>query len=193
MTENKNKQCNTYRYMGAIHIHSIFSDGTGNIDEISRAAKKAGLDWIIITDHNSLDIEEGYYNEVCVIKGEEISPLNDNHYLAIGIRECINSDNPAEFVKEVKNQGGFGFAAHPDEGINKKGFPRNNKYSPIKWTNKNILPDGVEIWNWFSQWCDNLNDKNIFSLIYSFLFGNNLVNEPCNETLKWWDELNAKQ
>ena len=74
-------QLNKYNSIGAIHIHSVYSDGTGNIDLISKAAKKAGLDWIIVTDHNSFDIEEGIYNGVYVIKGEEISPKNENHYL----------------------------------------------------------------------------------------------------------------
>ena len=74
-------QLNKYNSVGAIHIHSVYSDGTGNVDLISNAAKKAGLDWIIITDHNSFEIQEGIYNGVYVIKGEEISPKNENHYL----------------------------------------------------------------------------------------------------------------
>ena len=69
------------KYKGAIHIHSLFSDGSGNIETITRAAKKAGLKWIIITDHNNMDIEEGIINDICVIKGEEISPKKENHYL----------------------------------------------------------------------------------------------------------------
>ncbi len=190
MTANKYEKLNIYQYMGGIHIHSAFSDGTGDVDLISKAAKKAGLDFIIVTDHNSLDIEEGYYNGVCVIKGEEISPDEKNHYLAFGINECIRSDNPKEFIEEVRKQGGFGFAAHPDEGKNKKGQCRKNSYAPIKWTDKNIIPDGIEIWNWFSQWGDNLNDSNIFSLIYSYLFGHKSVTRPNEDTMKWWDELN---
>jgi hypothetical protein len=61
---------------------------------------------------------------------------------------------------------------------------------PIKWTDKSIIPDGIEIWNWFSQWGDNLNDKNLFALAYSYLFKHKLIQEPNKETLKWWDKLN---
>ena len=43
-----------YISKGAFHLHSTYSDGTGTIPEIVRDAKKAGLDWIIITDHNCL-------------------------------------------------------------------------------------------------------------------------------------------
>lgn len=185
MITNKVKKFNSYRYLGAIHIHSTFSDGTGDIEKISSAAKKAGLDWIIVTDHNSMEIKEGFYNGVCVIKGEEISPVSANHYLAVGINRLINSSEPAKFTDEVRKQGGFGFAAHPDESDKRK-----NSHPPIKWIDKKIIPDGIEIWNWFSQWGDNLNDKNILTLAYSYLFKNRLVTEPNRETMSWWDALN---
>ena len=108
----KNKK---YKYLGVIHIHTKFSDGTGSIETISKAAKKAGLQWIIITDHNSMEIEEGYYNGVCVIKGEEITPKNANHYLALDVKTTITpSENPADNIQQVINQGGFGYSAHPD-------------------------------------------------------------------------------
>ncbi len=188
MIAKKSNKFNSYQYVGAIHIHSAFSDGTGDIDSISRAAKKAGLDWIIITDHNSLDIEEGFYNGVCVIKGEEISPKDANHYLSFGINKFISPTVHSKYMEEVREQGGFGFAAHPDEGINRK-----NSYPPIRWLDKNLKPDGVEIWNWFSQWGDNFNDKNIFTLAYSYLFKNSLVTEPNKETMRWWDSLNNQE
>lgn len=185
MITNKNEQFNSYQYLGAIHIHSTFSDGSGDVDTISKAAKKAGLDWIIITDHNSLGIKEGFYKGVCVIKGEEISPKGANHYLALGINDTIEPTTPSRYVSEVREQGGFGFVAHPDESQT-----RNNNHNPIRWLNKNIRPDGIEIWNWFSQWADNLNERNIFGLIYAFLFRNELVTSPSLETLEWWDKLN---
>lgn len=57
-----------YQYRGAIHIHSTFSDGTGDILEIVSAAKKAGLSWIVVTDHNNLDIQEGIYSGIYVLR-----------------------------------------------------------------------------------------------------------------------------
>jgi len=185
MITTQKKDFNSYHYLGAIHIHSKFSDGSKDVNSISKAAKKAGLDWIIITDHNSLAVEEGYYNGVCVIKGEEISPSAANHYLAFNINKPIVSTISKEFTNEVRKQGGFGFIAHPDESDERK-----NSYTPIKWLDENIIPDGVEIWNWLSQWADNLNDKNIFSLIYAYLFKNRLVTEPNKKTMNRWDLLN---
>lgn len=176
---------NSHQYYGAIHIHTKYSDGTGDVNTISNAAKKAGLDWIIITDHNSLEAEEGIYNGIYVIKGEEISPQNGNHYLALGISNPISPNDDAQTnINNVRNQGGFGFAAHPDERESRK-----NKHKPLPWYNRNIKPDGVEIWNWFSNWGDNLNDKNIFKLAYSYFFKNKIITSPKNE-LNWWDKLN---
>ena len=191
MEKLNTSQLNKYSSVGAIHIHSVYSDGTGDVDSISKAAKKAGLDWIIITDHNSFEIEEGIYNGVYVIKGEEISPKDENHYLALGINKYIQpNENAKHNVEAVKLNGGFGFAAHPNEGVNSQGSPRLNKHQPIKWTNKNIIPDGVEIWNWFSEWADNLNDRNIFTLACAFLCKNKLVKSANSNVLFWWDNLN---
>lgn len=191
MEKLNTSQLNKYSSVGAIHIHSVYSDGTGDVDSISKAAKNAGLDWIIITDHNSFEIEEGIYNGVYVIKGEEISPKDENHYLALGINKYIQpNENAKHNVEAVKLNGRFGFAAHPNEGVNSQGSPRLNKYQPIKWTNKNIIPDGVEIWNWFSEWADNLNDRNIFTLACAFLCKNKLVKSANSNVLFWWDNLN---
>lgn len=180
---------NKFKYTGAIHIHSKFSDGTGDIKTISEAAKKAGLSFIIITDHNSMEIEEGFINDVCVIRGEEITPKDANHYLALNIEKTVApSENPMINVQEVKKQGGFGFCAHPDESAKRK-----NKYKELIWTDKTVYDSGIEIWNWFSSWADGFNDKNFFTQLYGYLFKNKIVCEPKEETLKWWDEVNNSE
>lgn len=186
---------NNYLYKGAIHIHTKHSDGTGDVNSITKAAKKAGLDWIIITDHNYYDTEEGIINGIYVIKGQEISPEQSNHYLTFGVSEVVNLDeNPQVYVDKVRELGGFGFAAHPDEGFytDEKGVvcPRKNSHHCIPWTDKNIKPDGVEIWNWFSNWADNLDDGNLLSLAYAYLFKHKIIKSPSTLTLSWWDKLN---
>lgn len=177
-----------FKYTGAFHIHSLFSDGTGSINDTAHAAKQAGLDWIIITDHNNMSISEGIIDGVTVIKGEEISPAASNHYLALGIDKCIMPlENLQDAVNAVKEAGGFGFAAHPDESENRK-----NPYKPIKWTDKEIIPDGIEIWNWFSEWADNYESRNIFTQAYAYLFKDRLVKKPYAETMEWFDSLNSR-
>jgi len=187
-----------YTYKGAIHIHTMLSDGTGDIDMISKAAKKAGLDFIIITDHNYYDTDEGVINGVYVIKAQEISPIQSNHYIALDVNKTIlPKDDTKIYVDEVRKLGGFGFSAHPDEGfiVNEKGnvIPRKNSNHCIPWTDKNVIPDGIEIWNWFSNWADNLDDTNILSLAYAFIFKHNIITPPSKITTAWWDKLNNEK
>lgn len=179
-----------FLYKGAIHIHSTYSDGTGTVEEIARAAKKAGLSWIIITDHNTMKAKEGFYDGVCVIVGYEITPEDENHYIALDIKTPISPElPPLEFIQEVKNQGGFGFIAHPDGKISRK-----NSYRCLRWSDWCIRDfGGIEIWNYMSNWADTYHEKNPFKSAYSFLFRNKVLSGPTREVLNWWDELNNEK
>ena len=72
-----------------IHLHSTYSDGTGTVPQIARAAEKAGVDVVFLTDHDTLAAkdngEEGWYGNALVLVGEEVSPTDRDHYLAFGI------------------------------------------------------------------------------------------------------------
>src|SRR5512135_607759 len=37
--------------VGAFHVHSVVSDGTGTREEVAAAARRAGLSFVIFTDH----------------------------------------------------------------------------------------------------------------------------------------------
>lgn len=177
----------TYIYPGAVHIHTIHSDGTGSLEEVVKAAKQAGLSWITITDHNNMDAKEGIYDGVCVITGTEISPDTSDHYLAFDVQEPISCKiPPQEFVQEVKNQGGFGFIAHPDESTERK-----NSYPALRWTDwemKNF--GGIEIWNYMSDWVDFYNAEDPIETLKALLFRNNILSGPTEQTMLWWDNLN---
>jgi len=43
-------------------VHTTYSDGGGSPEEVAKAARVAGLDFVIITDHNNLGgkSSEGY-------------------------------------------------------------------------------------------------------------------------------------
>lgn len=159
-----------YEYAGNIHIHSLYSDGTGTVKEIAEAAQKAGLDFIVITDHEKLEGlrkgEEGYYGQVLVLIGMEI---NDEscHYLALNIQEEVKNDtlNPQKVIDEVNRQGGIGIIAHPFE----KGSPFYENGVAFRWKNWEVKNfQGIEIWNWVSGWKDNIDSflKGVFLLLY---------------------------
>ena len=106
-----------FEYSGALHIHSFFSDGSGDPKEIAGYADEVNLDYIILTDHNTLRaLDEGYegwYGDTLMLVGCEINDKHiQNHYLALGINETISTRLPAkEYVKLVKERGGIGFLA----------------------------------------------------------------------------------
>lgn len=176
-------------YPGAIHIHTTFSDGTGTVPAVIKAAKDAGLSWIVITDHNNMDAKdyEGFHDGLAVIVGEEISPEKSDHYMALGTNETIGCDmSPAEYIQETKNQGGFGFIAHPDEKEH-----RENSYPALRWTDWSIRDfGGIEIWNYMSDWVDYYNATSVTKTLEAYLFRNHILKGPTKNTLKWWDELN---
>jgi hypothetical protein len=175
-------------YKGTLHIHSSYSDGSGSIEKIAFAAKKAGLDFIIITDHNNLkglkEGKEGWYDGVAVTFGEEISPDDGDHYLAFNIKDKVSHNmKPEEFIAEVKKQGGFGFIAHPDENPKRK-----NSYKPLRWSNWDIKGfDGLEIWNHLSDWVDVYSPATV---VRDYFLRDRVVKGPSADVLQWWDRLN---
>ena len=70
---------------GVIHIHSARSDGRGTVEQIAHEAARAGLKFIIITDHGDATRtpDSPVYREgVLCLDGVEIS-TSGGHYLAI--------------------------------------------------------------------------------------------------------------
>src|SRR3954466_10669304 len=76
-----------------IHVHSTHSDGSGTVPQIARAAQRAGIDVVLLTDHDTLAAkragEERWYDDVLVLVGEEVSPTDRDHYLAFDIEREI--------------------------------------------------------------------------------------------------------
>mgnify|MGYP001565695771 FL=1 len=65
-----------FEYVGVLHVHTKYSDGSGSIKKIVKEAKKANLDYVITSDHNSFqalkDGAEGWYDDLLLLVGEEI-------------------------------------------------------------------------------------------------------------------------
>src|SRR5512136_740489 len=76
-----------------LHMHTFFSDGHGTHADIAQAALRAGLDAVIVTDHNVwVNGPENYYRagdqRVLMMVGEEIHDTTrdpqKNHLLVFG-------------------------------------------------------------------------------------------------------------
>src|SRR5205085_11761978 len=72
---------------GAFHIHSIRSDGSGTPDAIAAAAARAGLQFIILTDHGDgtrVPDPPAYRSGVLTIDGVELNTTG-GHFAAVGL------------------------------------------------------------------------------------------------------------
>jgi len=181
-----------FEYIGAIHMHSVFSDGSGEVPQIAKFADEVGLDFIILTDHNTLRaLDEGYENwygnTLCLVGSEINDKENKNHYLAFGINKTYSTRTSAkEYVRKIKEDGGIGFLAHPHE--KRQHMKEHPPYPWIEWGTEDF--NGIEIWNHMSEWMENLTEDNKYQ---AFLHPLRTITAPQKETLKLWDELNLKR
>jgi len=100
-----------------IHLHSTHSDGTATVAEIVGSASRAGVEVVLLTDHDTLAArragEEGWYGDVLVVVGQEVTP-SGGHLLAFGLAEVVPHAglDEREIARRVAAAGGLGFAAH---------------------------------------------------------------------------------
>jgi len=186
-----------YDYAGVIHLHSSLSfDGHAPMEEIIAAARKNGVDFLMLTDHDHLKARnegwEGWQGKTLVIVGEEIA-ARFNHYLAFKINEpivCLDDPegkNPQKYIDAVNDQGGFGFIAHPDhEGT---AMFHVKHYCWNDWKVSGYA--GMGIWDFMTDWQKSL--RGYFSGLLSFLFPAYFLKGPRRITLARWDALNQIQ
>lgn len=184
-----------YDYRGAIHLHSNYSDGHASVEQIMKAANDVGLDFVILTDHDTSaphdDGHEKWHGSVMLITGMEITPRN-NHYIAFGPgklkdAEGLRAKVPQEYIDAVNEAGWAGFIAHPDH----VGTERFNVQA-YKWLDWNVDRfTGMGIWDLQTDWQSKLDRDDVtidhYDNFVKYLSG------PREETLKRWDELNLKR
>jgi len=147
-----------FEYVGNIHMHTPYSDGSKWHRELADSAIVAKLDFIIVTDHNIWvdGIEEYYQNEygkVLLLVGEEIhDPRRKpqaNHFLALGAKRELSpfASNTEELIEATRSAGGYGFLAHPFDPA----APTIGE-SALGWQDWDIEGyHGLEIWNFMSE------------------------------------------
>jgi len=124
---------------GAYHMHSRFSDGRKDPDAIAAAAARAGLDFIVLTDHGNPNNDcldaQGMRSGVRVLAGSEMS-TNRGHLVAFGFkrpgRTTVFSREAEAAAAEVGALGGITVIAHP--------------FSKTRWSwGDAAVTDGIEI------------------------------------------------
>ena len=132
---------------GAYHIHSQRSDGSGSVEGIAAAAARAGLQFIILTDHGDgtrPPDPPSYRSGVLTIDAVELNTTG-GHYAALGLPAAPYplAGTPDDVIEDVHRLGGFGLAAHP-------GSPRPS----LAWQAWHSGFDGLEWINADSEWRD---------------------------------------
>ena len=177
-----------------LHIHSIYSDGTGTHSEIGSAALQAGLDVVIVTDHNVLvkGVEKYFHQgsrQVLLLAGEEVHDQDrqpqKSHLLVFNTPEetCGYAHNPQRLIDQINQKGGLAFLAHPYE----KALPLF-KEDDISWDNWEAANySGIELWNGMSEFKNEI--RNTLHAIFLAYNPQWIPYGPNQDTLTRWDKL----
>ena len=180
-----------------LHMHTIYSDGDGTHDELANAAMRAGLDAIIVTDHNIwVQGIEGYFQngdkQVLVLIGEEVHDQarvpQKNHMLIFGAdRElAVYAPDPQNLIDQATQAGALTFLAHPID-------PEAPKFhqDDLSWVSWDIQDfTGIELWNAMTEFKSLLKDYPS-AIKYAFNF-EKVAHGPFPDTIKKWDSLHAE-
>lgn len=174
---------------GAVHIHTDYSDGGASLATVAAAAVDAGLDFVLLADHDTAGPPEkyGWKDGVFLWRGFERSPVRGReHFLAAGAKEIPPQNLPAqEAVAQVRRQGGWTAVAHPESCLGLSGWKRDPSLSA--WPHWEVPVDGVEVWSYLHAWASNLKP---WQILRSVRKRREYVLEPSRPLLEKWDRLN---
>jgi hypothetical protein len=181
---------------GSLHIHTNRSDGGASPDDIAAAAARAGLKFVVFTDHGDGTREPdppAYRSGVLCIDAVEIS-TSAGHYVALDmpVSPYPLAGEPRDVVEDVRRLGGFGIAAHPDS-------PKEG----LRWGDWSVPLDAAEIINPDTSWRARVLEPGVrgkFVLLMSLLTYPvraeetiaSLLGEPA-DVLDRWDMLTARR
>jgi hypothetical protein len=175
-------------------MHTTYSDGTGSHRDIANAAINAGLDAVIVTDHNILvNGPEGYYKEnkkrLLMLIGEEIHDQaripQKTHLLVFNAKRELAAfaQDPQNLIDNVRREGGLSFIAHPFDPA----CPPIHE-TDITWDNWEVQGyTGIELWNHISEIKEH--SPSLLHIVFYAYFPHLMTHSPQPETLKKWDEL----
>ncbi len=177
-----------------LHMHTRYSDGIGSHADIAAAALRAGLDAVIVTDHNVLiqgidGYVRGGRHRLLMLIGEEVHDQDrlpqKNHLLVFGAGHELATlaDDPAALIRAVREAGGLSFIAHPNDPA--APLFGETDISWVDWSVRDFT--GLELWNGLSE-LKTVIPTRLHAMLYAF-FPALLAHAPLPDTLKKWDEL----
>lgn len=174
---------------GVIHVHTRRSDGTGTVEDVAAAAARAGLKFVIVTDHGDgarRPESPVYIQGVLVIDAAEIS-TDDGHVIALGIDRSpfpLGGEG-RDVIADINRLGGMAIVAHP-----------GSKKPDLQWLDWAAPFDGLEWLNGDSEWRDETRMTLVRALLTYPLRPvetlGQLLDRP-DDVLRRWDELVQKR
>jgi hypothetical protein len=127
---------------GDLHLHSTHSDGSYTIEDNANMAKEKGLDFIALTDHNTISQNYTYesYGNVLFIPGMELTTYK-GHCNLYGVKDPLkdfratNNEEIRNLLQEARNNGCNISINHPFD-----------PYCPWEY-GWDVDYDWVEVWN----------------------------------------------
>jgi hypothetical protein len=135
-------------YKGDLHTHTVHSDGKFELSEVVQIALENQLDFIALTDHNTISQNYVYpkENNLIFIPGMELT-TNHGHCNLLGVADPIqdfrstSNEQVLARIEEAKEKGALVVLNHP-----------HCPHCPWEWS-FDVPYDAVEIWN--GPWREN--------------------------------------
>jgi hypothetical protein len=177
-------------------MHTPYSDGFLFHDEIALAAIRAGLDFVVTTDHNiyvgGLD---GYRSvgerRVLLLVGEEVHDQTrdpqKNHMLIFEAQAELSpyAPSPQELIEQANEREALTFIAHPVDPE----APAFNE-PDLSWTAWDVNGyAGIELWNFMSEFKSLL--SSFPKALYYAFNPSRIAAGPFSAAISKWDSLLA--
>ncbi|MEX1254543.1 MAG: CehA/McbA family metallohydrolase [Dehalococcoidia bacterium] len=137
-------------YKGDLHAHSEHSDGKNPVDQVVDYARRAGLDYFALTDHNTIshweDLVRLSNGTMLLIGGEEVT-MPGGHANVWGLEDWVefrtnSSEDVQRVIDNARARGSM--------------FSINHADSPIPWRHNDVVGwQAIEVWNspwrWYNE------------------------------------------
>jgi len=186
---------NWQEYIGVLHVHSRYSDGSGSISEIIDAAHISGLDFVVLSDHDTLAAQrEGWqkkHDGMMLLVATEITPKKQGHVLAMNVDHCEGyaAQHNESTLDDIAAQGGYAMIAHP-MGTSKPSL-RINFHPWYKWDHPAVR--GLEVWPYLHDWVEKVAWWKLPFAYFFWRHPERCVTGPEKKVLKHWDKLGKTQ
>jgi len=144
---------------GELHTHTVHSDGVHTVAELTRRARRLGLDFLALTDHNTLAGHADLAGAALpVLPGVELTTFY-GHHVVLGVSEMVpwfergRLRPVTDVAAAFRRQGALFTVSHP--------FVLGDPVcAGCRWTARDLDPahiDLLDVWyrHWSSDFCDN--------------------------------------